>query len=125
MPVEEERLWARICADLDELTDQARNYAREAEFQELLKRTRRRRDVSVWEWKELLDELAATQAELVDYAGRDGEHVSGRGPEHYPGPRPDFVFACPVGLCARRSADGPLGPKPRCELFGEDMAEDP
>lgn len=122
MHLEEQRLWSTICAEFDTRLDQAGAYGLACEVQKLLERTRRT-EVSVWEWKELLDHLANRVSWAKDHAG-----LGDRADQREPGPRRtqaarqvDTVFGCPDGLCDRRVTGGLLDPKPWCQILAKEM----
>jgi hypothetical protein len=119
---EEQRLWSKICNDFDTYLDQAEAYDLAGEVRALLERTRRE-DVSVWEWKELLDDLADRVSWAEDHAGlgsRSGEPA--RASRLTPVDRQvDTGFGCPGGLCDRQVTGGLLAPKPRCRILAKEM----
>jgi hypothetical protein len=118
----EQRLWSTICADFDTRLDQAEAYGLAGEVRKLLERTRRT-EVSVWEWKELLDQLTDRISWAEDHAG-----LGDRRYQQEPVPprtratqRADTVFGCPGDLCDRRATGGLLDPKPRCHILAKEM----
>jgi hypothetical protein len=121
---DEQRLWAGICGDFDHTMAQAKGYWLADEFHALLDRTRRT-GASVWEWKELLDELDERVLSATDHAGRNGDgRVSGARSRLAPVAKAAPTgFGCPKGLCDRQAAVGLLDATPRCHLFDREMSQ--
>lgn len=122
MRLEEQRLWSTICAEFDTRLDQAEAHGLAGEVQKLLERTRRA-EVSVWEWKELLDHVADRVSWAKDHAGL-GDRVDQREPvprRTQAARRVDTVFGCPGDLCDQRVTGGLLDPKPWCHILAKEM----
>lgn len=119
---EEQRLWSNVCEYFDRYLDQANTHDLRDIVDELLERTRRE-NVSVWEWKEVLDDLAERVSAIEDYAGL-GPGSAAPPPLFRRAPvtrQVDIGFGCPGGLCDRRISGGLLDPTPRCRILAREM----
>lgn len=119
---EEHQLWSKICEDFDTLLDQADIYDLAGQVQDLVERTRRE-NVSVWEWKELLDDLAERVSWADDYASL-GDDPADPPPVFRRAPmakKIDTGFGCPGGLCDRQVTGGLLDPAPWCGVLAREM----
>jgi hypothetical protein len=119
---EEQRLWSKICEGFDSILDGADTFDLAGAVGELVERTRHS-SVSVWEWKELLDDLAERLSHAEDYAGLgdrplEPEFVSWRAPV---AKRVDSGFRCPGELCDRQVVSGLLDPTPMCRILDREM----
>ncbi|PPK64440.1 hypothetical protein V5P93_007111 [Actinokineospora auranticolor] len=127
MTRDDERQWGAVCAEVPTLDERARHFGRWRRFTELLARTRAGDAVSVWEWRELADELGQLHAEETRYVGRqptgkpfpaaDSRAVEPGTAARAPVPE---QFACPVARCDR-IAGAVSTPAPRCQLQDKAM----
>jgi hypothetical protein len=122
MSRDEQRLWTKVCDEFERLRDEAAEFGCGSRFDRLVARTRQA-NVSIWEWKDLLDEIAEQISLEADYSGRGEQPV-----RVALGSRPAFVntrFACPAGLCGDYAAGSPLSGPPRCLLLDREMTPMP
>lgn len=119
---EEQLMWSEICDNLDTILEQADTYELTGEIRALLARTRHA-EVSVWEWKELLDDLAERVSWAMDYSGLGDRRPTPESPDRQmPLARQvDTGFCCPGDLCDRRVTGGLHEPTPVCGILAKDM----